>query len=165
MKPEHGDRPYLSRFDFVDKRCGVNDLNTLKVLDVPQVGITGDDIIRLSFQGAGKKFVVRWVVGYPVGFVDVFGDNGLSEYQSKESFEGLVFWLESLLDSGVMQDSVDLPDDVDGSHQNKVLVDPVLLEFGRYRISAEQSADKQVCVHDRSKFILQPRHPVVCPWL
>src|SRR6056297_1787662 len=75
-------RPTLSIcLDFADKRCGVDDLDALKMLDVPQMGVTGDDIIRPAFQSTGQELVVRGIFGQPVSLIDVFGNNSLSEYQ------------------------------------------------------------------------------------
>ncbi len=54
-----------------------------------------------------------------------------------------------------MHDPVDLFDDVNGGHQDKIQVDPVILEDGRYRSLAEQAGNKQVGVNDSLEFMRQ----------
>lgn len=62
---------FLSGFDFFNEGCGIDDLDAVKVLDIPQVGIARDDVVGLFLQGAGQKFVVGGIVNDLVGVIDV----------------------------------------------------------------------------------------------
>lgn len=65
--------------------------------------ISGDDEIRFAFQGAGKKLVIGWVITDPVGFVDVLGDDRLSEDETEEASDSFLSGLKPLLDPGIVQ--------------------------------------------------------------
>jgi hypothetical protein len=58
LQPADKDQPPLLFFHFLDKRCGVNDLDALVMFKVSKVGISGNDIMRFSFKGADKEHVV-----------------------------------------------------------------------------------------------------------
>jgi len=65
--------------------------------------------VQLIFflQGASRKLIVGWVVGNPIGFIDVFGDNGLSENQPKKPFDVLIFGLKVIFDSRIIEHPAD----------------------------------------------------------
>ncbi len=103
------------------------------------MGIPRKDIIGPAFQGTGQELVVCGIINDPVGSIAVLGDQGFSEYQLEEPLDVLFIRVEPLLDPWIMHDPVDLFDDINGGHQDKIQVDPVVLEGGRNRIIAEQA--------------------------
>jgi len=121
--------------------------------------ITGHHIIRFSFQGAGKEFVVCGIVCDFVGCVFVFYDDGFSEYQAEKPPYIFFIRLKPFPNSRVMKHPVDLPDDIDGGHQDEVQIDPVILKPGGYGVITEQAAYKKVGIDDRFEFMCQWCHP------
>jgi len=113
--------------------------------------VSRDDEIRFAFQGAGKKLVIGWVFNDSVCFVEVLGDDRLSEDEAEETLDGFLFWLKPLLDPGIVEHSAHLFHDLDGGHQLKLSPDPEVLKLRRERTFPEQAADKEVGIDDSSE--------------
>lgn len=115
--------------------------------------VSGDDEVRLAFQGAGKKLVIGWVITDPVGFVEVLGDDCLSENEAEETLDGFLSGLKPLLDPGIVEHSAHLLHDLDGGDQLKLSPDPEVLKLGRERGFSEEAADKEIGIDDSSELM------------
>lgn len=113
--------------------------------------ISGDDEIRLAFHCTGEELIIGGILGDRVHLVGVFGDDGLSEDEPKETPEGFLFWLKPLLDSRIVEHSADFLHDLDGGHQLKLFFDPQVLKLSREGAFAEEAADKEIGIDDSSE--------------
>ena len=86
--------------------------------------ISGYNVISIFLKGASQKLIIGWVVGDPISFIDILGDNGLSENQPKKPFDVLIFGLKMIFDSRIIEYPADLLDDLNGRDQFKIQVDP-----------------------------------------
>ena len=145
-------RPLLllsSLFHLLEKLFHVDDLDPVKVLEVSQVRISGDDVVGLGLKGTGQKLIIGRVIDNFVGLIQVFGDDRLSEDQFEEPVDGFLFGVECLLDPWILEDPADFFEDLHGSRQLKLLLDPKILELDRERLLPEDSADKEIGIDNR----------------
>ena len=63
----------------------------MKLFEISQMRVSGDDEIGLSFQSAGQELIIGRIVGDFIGDIEIFGDQRLSEDQPKEPFDGFFF--------------------------------------------------------------------------
>ena len=157
-------RPFLClfSFDLLDEGRGIRDLDAIVVFEVSEMGISGDNVIRLGFQGSGQELVVCRIVHDDFDFVDILGNDRLSEDQTKKAPDGFIRGIKSFPDPWVVQDAAQFPDDLNGCHQHKVLGDPKILKLSRERILAEKPTYEKVCVDNRPEFMPQLIFPFRC---
>lgn len=129
------------------KNCGIDNLNAVEVLERSQMGICGNDLVRLSFQSTGEKFIVGRICGECVRFIGVSRDDGFSENKPKEPSRRFLFWMKSLNNPGISEDSSNLFQDFQGSNKYKLLIYPQVLNSCRQGILGEQAPDKKVGIY------------------
>jgi hypothetical protein len=59
-------------FNFSYKHAGVNNLDVLKMFDISQVRISGNNVVCFSFQGAGDEHIIFWIFRYVIDTILTF---------------------------------------------------------------------------------------------
>ena len=66
----HAADPLLFFFDFFNECGDIDNLNTVKMFEVYQVRISGNDIVCICFQGTSDKHVIARILSDAVGTVN-----------------------------------------------------------------------------------------------
>ena len=85
------------------KASGINNLDPMKLFDVSQMGVPGDNEIRFPFKRTRKEFVVRWIISNPVSSINIFCNDSLSENKAEETSKCFIFGFKSLFDPGILE--------------------------------------------------------------
>jgi len=94
----------------------------MEVLQVAKVGVAGYDVVRLGFQGAGQKHVIRGIFRYLAQAVTARREQGFFQDQTDKLVDVLRGGLEPGKDAGIMEHPVELGQDRLGSNQDKGLL-------------------------------------------